>query len=80
MDFAILDWIVDQSGVAMFAAFALYINWHQQKDGIRRERENSETHRHDKIRIVDVLQDVARSNAELCQLIRELREELNHEK
>ena len=79
MDFAIIDWIIDQSGVAMFAAFALYINWHQHKDGLKREETNADTHRQDKIRIVDVLQDVARSNAELCQLIRELREEMRDE-
>jgi hypothetical protein len=80
MDFAILDWIVDQTGVAMFAAFALYINWHQHRDGLRREASNSDIHRTDKMEILDVLQEVARSNAELCQLIRELRKEMNDEK
>ena len=76
MDFAIFEWIVNQSGVAIFAAFALYINWHQQRDALRRERENAAIHRDDKLRITDVLGEVARSNAELCQLIRELRNDM----
>lgn len=76
MDFTALDWIINQSGLAVFASFALYITWHQHRDGIRRERENSEIHRHDKSRITDVLEDVTRSNTELCTLIREMRAEM----
>ena len=76
MEFAIWDWIVNQSGVAMFAAFALYMFWCQQRDGIRREEENSKIHREDKKEMRKVLDTVARSNTELCQLIRELRNDL----
>ena len=80
MDIDILNWIVNQTGIAAFAAFALYINWHQQRDGVRRERENSDIHRNDKARITDVLEDVARSNTELCGLIREMRDEMKQER
>ena len=76
MDFAIFEWIVSQSGLAMVAALALWIMWLQQRDALRRERENSEIHRQDKLRITGVLEDVARSNTELCQLIRELRNDM----
>ena len=80
MDIATLNWILEQSGLALFAALALFLMWYQHKDSIRRERENSDIHRHDKARITDVLQEVASSNSELCHLIRELRDDLREQR
>lgn len=76
MDIEILDWIINQTGIAVFAAFALYINWQQHQDGVRREVENGVTHRADKEHMIDALEDVARSNTELCNVIRELRDDM----
>lgn len=76
MDIAIIDWISDQTGVALFAGLALFITWRTYQDSLRHERANSQEHRQDKLEIVEVLQQVARSNTELCQLIQELRQDL----
>ena len=76
MDLAVLDWLLGQTGIAVFAALALLLMWRQQRDGILRERENSEIHRQDKGRVIDALEGVTRSNTELCMLIRELRSDM----
>ena len=80
MDLAFIDWILDQAGLAIFAAFALYMMVHQHRDGLRRERENSELHRTDKLRMTDALMEVAKTNTELCYLISEMRDDMRDRK
>jgi hypothetical protein len=75
-----LNWILEQSGLALFAALALFLMWYQYKENIRKERENAEIHIQDKNRIANVLEDVARSNTQLCHLIRELRDDLREQR
>jgi hypothetical protein len=80
MDFTIAQWIVDQTGVALFAGFALFITYRTYRDAMRRECDNGNKHREDKLNMLAALQDVARTNTELCQLIRSLREDMRSEK
>ena len=65
MDLATFQVLADQTGLALFATLALFLLWFSYKESLRRERANAEIHRSDKLRIVDVLQDVAKSNTEL---------------
>ena len=80
MESGFLEFIVNQTGVAAFAAFALWIAYRVYLDGIRRERENAEIHREDKKRVTDVLEGVTKSNTELCVLIREVLVTMRQEK
>ena len=80
MESSFIEWIVNQTGIAAFAAFALWINHRQYGDGVRRERENAETQRVDKQRVSDALEGVTKSNTELCHLIRELRDDMRQER
>ncbi len=76
MDLTFIDWIVDQAGLAAFASFALWINFHSHRDGLNRERENADIHRADKLRMSEALLSMAETNTELCQLIGEMRNDL----
>ena len=76
MEIITLDWILEQSGLTLFAALALFLWWHSHRDGLRRERENSDLHRTDKERMTDALMEASRTNTQLCQLIGELRDDL----
>ena len=76
MDFALVEYVLSQSGLAVVAGLALWFMWQQQKEALRREERNSEIHRQDKLSILEALEDVTRSNTELCLLISEMREDI----
>jgi hypothetical protein len=80
MDVATFEWLLEQNGLAAVAILALIFMWYQHKESLRREINNAEVHRVDKGRIVEVLQEVARSNGELITLIRDLRDDLRGRK
>ncbi len=59
MEPTFIEWIVGQAGIGGLAALALFLLNREYQDAMRRERENAEIHRADKIKLMDSLADIA---------------------
>lgn len=61
MDAGFIEWIIGQSGTAAVAALSLWMLNRSYQDSLRRERENSESHREDKRQLIEALQSNAKA-------------------
>jgi hypothetical protein len=76
MDAGLIEWIVGQTGTAAVAAIALWQLNRAYTDAIRREKDNTDTHRQDKQALLTALSDNAKALAALeaaCERITDKR-------
>lgn len=72
MEASFAQWVVGQGGIAGIACLALWLLNRTYQDALRRERENAETHRQDKERMIQALEKNAEVMARLDNAMSEL--------
>lgn len=69
MEPTFIEWIVGQAGIGGLAALALFLLNREHQDAMRRERENAEQHRADKLKLLDGIASYVSQVAALEQAI-----------
>lgn len=53
MEAPFVEWLIGQAGIGGLAALSLFLLNREHQDAMRRERENADAHRADKLKLLD---------------------------